>query len=212
MTSLPERFWNKVDKNAGGGCWLWKAAGNNGYGRYRHEGRMVLAHQLAYEDAHGLVCGNLWVSATCRMRHCVNPAHLELVSPKAAAGRGGTGQRNRIKTHCNYGHPLSGENLDLRVRDNGYARRHCKACTTRRNRERVPSKRQRDPRLCRKQLHEMTGDNVVKLSTGGDRRCRACYLDWEHVNRGKERGRTGIHTPVVVVPLEETARHRALYG
>lgn len=48
-----------------------------------------------------------------------------------------SGNRQRAKTHCKYGHPFSGETLYLRV--NGA--RGCRACTRQRNAQRKRQKK-----------------------------------------------------------------------
>jgi hypothetical protein len=83
---LAERFWEKVDKSAPGGCWLWTAATkSHGYGFVaiaKVEGRSILrqAHRVAYELTHGPIPDGLEIDHLCRVRNCVNPAHLEAVT------------------------------------------------------------------------------------------------------------------------------------
>src|SRR3990167_3621402 len=45
------RFWQKVDKDTGRGCWLWLGAlDKDGYGRFRDDSqRMTRVHRFAYE-------------------------------------------------------------------------------------------------------------------------------------------------------------------
>lgn len=55
---------------------------------------------------------------------CCNPHHCRPVTQRENVLRGnGVAARNRAKTHCIRGHPLSGDNLILK---NGY--RYCRAC------------------------------------------------------------------------------------
>jgi hypothetical protein len=68
----------------------------------------------------------LQIDHLCRVRHCVNPAHLEPVTPRVNARRGfGASGRNARKTHCPAGHPYAGDNL-YRYPITGD--RHCRAC------------------------------------------------------------------------------------
>jgi hypothetical protein len=48
---------------------------------------------------------------TCRVRSCVNPAHLEPVTNRENGLRGDIGIHNRVKTHCPQGHPYTANNL-----------------------------------------------------------------------------------------------------
>lgn len=91
-----ERFWSKVDKS--GDCWLWTAAVNpNGYAQFSPNRRRVYAHRYAYELACGPIPNDLTVDHLCRVRHCVNPAHLEVVTRGENTRRG---QTPRPCIHC----------------------------------------------------------------------------------------------------------------
>lgn len=69
------RFLAKVNKS--GECWLWTAAtDDDGYGRFWFNGRMVQAHRYAYERYVGVIPDGVGLDHKCRVRHCVNPAHL----------------------------------------------------------------------------------------------------------------------------------------
>jgi hypothetical protein len=55
----------------------------------------------------------LQIDHLCRVRHCVNPAHMEPVTPRENILRSPVALAaiNARKTHCPQGHPLSGANL-----------------------------------------------------------------------------------------------------
>lgn len=73
---LAERFWTWVDKRDPDECWEWQGSRNKQhYGRVMANGRVQLAHRLAYELAHGAVPEQLILHA-CDNPPCVNPAHL----------------------------------------------------------------------------------------------------------------------------------------
>ena len=91
--SISERFWEKVDKTAT--CWLWRASiRNHGYGRIKVNGRAEQAHRVAYELLVGPIPEGLTLDHLCRVRLCVNPAHLEPVTQKVNIRRGLTGTHN----------------------------------------------------------------------------------------------------------------------
>ncbi len=46
--TLAERFWSKVNKAAGDGCWEWTACkSKDGYGLFGMDGKLRLAHVVA---------------------------------------------------------------------------------------------------------------------------------------------------------------------
>lgn len=122
---LPARFWAKVRLDESG-CWAWIASVNsNGYAQISWQGSPKGAHRVAYEALVGVVPSGLQLDHLCRIRSCVNPAHLEPVTGVENWRRGMSASAlNARKTHCHIGHPLSGANLI--VYRNGD--RSCRAC------------------------------------------------------------------------------------
>jgi hypothetical protein len=72
-----EAFLARVAKDVSG-CWLWTGAkSDDGYGVVStKQHRLVKAHRLAWERAHGAVPRGLYVLHRCDVRLCVNPDHL----------------------------------------------------------------------------------------------------------------------------------------
>lgn len=129
------RFWSKVDKNGPDGCWLWLGQirkTRQPYGSFWVPPKNVPAHRFSYELAIGPIPDGLVLDHLCRNPSCVNPAHLEPVTTKENLMRGvGLPALNAQKTHCKYGHPLSGDNLIIRVQTQGKSTsqvRVCKIC------------------------------------------------------------------------------------
>lgn len=89
------------------GCWLWLGSINGGgYGRYKH----TYAHRSAYEVVHGPIAAGLHIDHLCRVTCCVNPDHLEAVTPlenMRRAARARAGLSAGTETHCARGHELS---------------------------------------------------------------------------------------------------------
>jgi hypothetical protein len=144
-----ERFWLYVDKDGPGGCWLWtKALNIHGYGKFSLAGRSVPAHRCAYALFVGPVpegldidhtCHNIDADCaggrTCLHRRCVNPAHLEPVTPRENVLRGRTFVADNVaKTHCPKGHPY--DEANTRRYKGG---RVCRAC----DRARLADRRRR---------------------------------------------------------------------
>lgn len=105
-----QRFLEKVDTS--GDCWLWTACSQDGgYGRFRAKGETHQAHRLAYEHYIGPIPDGLEIDHLCRVRGCVNPAHLEAVTHAENVRRGNSGINNRSKVKCAQGHDYAGANL-----------------------------------------------------------------------------------------------------
>jgi hypothetical protein len=79
IMSPEDRFWARVVKTDT--CWLWEGAQSTGYGRIQVAGVMMGAHRYSYEMHNNVkVPEHKVVDHLCRVRACVNPAHLEVVS------------------------------------------------------------------------------------------------------------------------------------
>ncbi len=83
-------FWDYVNKTAT--CWLWKGGMTRGYGVYAvwrgNRYRNTRAHRVAYELTIGFIPVGLEIDHLCRVRNCVNPAHLEAVTHRENILRG----------------------------------------------------------------------------------------------------------------------------
>lgn len=110
-------------------CWLWAAGRTQaGYGQLRMGGKVTYGHRVAYEAAYGPIPNGFQIDHLCRVRHCVNPLHLEAVTQVENLRRGEN--RYTHTTRCINGHMLSGDNLRADKR-----RRVCRECANHRNRE-----------------------------------------------------------------------------
>lgn len=71
------RFWSKVKKSRGRGCFMWLAGkDDHGYGLIWWKGKMVRAHRLAFELTYGPLPPGLLACHRCDTPGCVRPDHL----------------------------------------------------------------------------------------------------------------------------------------
>lgn len=83
---LPKRIRTKIEivKN---GCWLWqgwcekKQGGKLDYGKVWWDGTMRYTHRVVYTILIGEIPEGLELDHKCAVPSCVNPAHLEPVTP-----------------------------------------------------------------------------------------------------------------------------------
>jgi hypothetical protein len=108
-------------------CWLWTRAIQNGYGIFWDGTRNVKAHRYGYELWVGPIPSPLTLDHLCRVRHCVNPEHLEPVTMGENNHRS-IGYRLR-RAECPAGHPYAKYGRDQA----GYPA--CRLCDNRRHRE-----------------------------------------------------------------------------
>lgn len=105
-----------------GTCIVWTAQiGRGGYGVFRVRDKCKRAHRAWYEHLFGKVPSGYELDHVCRVRHCVNPNHLRVVTHKENMEV----SKAATKTHCVKGHPLSGDNLRIE-KSTGF--RKCKTC------------------------------------------------------------------------------------
>lgn len=129
--SLAERFWEKVDQRGPDDCWPWLASVNRS-GRpqfgMKRDGRptMVPGARVAYELTYGAIAEDCDVHHWCFNKICVNPAHLEAISPSLNKSLGDG------RTACKHGHPFNEKNSYIRAD----GRRQCRRCADRIQRER----------------------------------------------------------------------------
>lgn len=148
-------FWKYVEKLESG-CWQWTGGKDHlGYGSFKGFARYPgKAYRFSYELHKGPIPKGLTIDHLCRNPSCVNPDHLEAVTNRVNQLRGfSPAAMNARKTHCKYGHPLSGDNLVLVSGKYDRPARQCRTCLRahsrkayRRRREELPIERRQAPR------------------------------------------------------------------
>lgn len=111
------------------GCWVWQLGRDrDGYGLKWTPSGTRGAHRVYYGRLVGPIPEGLQLDHLCRVRHCVNPVHLEVVTNQENSQRG---LKGRLVTHCAQGHEYTPENTYIRRE----GRRTCRECHRTRQRE-----------------------------------------------------------------------------
>lgn len=110
-----------------GGCHLWQRAANSrGYGAIWFEGKVQLAHRVAWHLAHGRwPADGLVLDHVCETKLCVNAAHLREVTNRFNVLRSPLSPMNTVAASptCRNGHLYP---LDVERDANGW--RVCLVC------------------------------------------------------------------------------------
>lgn len=131
-----KNFLAKIDKKESG-CWEWLGFidkdGYGGVGIYsKGVAKHYRSHRLSYLLFVGEIPLNYHIDHICKKRSCLNPTHLEPVTPAENVNRSDSlTNLNKLKTHCPRGHEYAGENLYV-DRNN---KRSCKSCLSIRDKE-----------------------------------------------------------------------------
>lgn len=121
-----------------GECRLWPGkVSRDGYGREWHQGRWHMAHRRAYERRYGAIPEGMEIDHLCRVKTCINPAHLEAVTRRENMLRQPRIGARAQQTQCVHGHEYTPENTKRDVRGN----RYCRTCHNARERARKAARR-----------------------------------------------------------------------
>ncbi len=121
MNILPATIGQRISV-VDGDHWLWTGLLNeHGYGSVRYQRKLWLAHRLVWSLLRGTPPPAL--HHECKVRNCVNPAHLHPSSSHAEHMRD---HHNPELTHCHKGHSL--DDAYVVKRRSGKTERRCRTC------------------------------------------------------------------------------------
>ena len=192
------RFFEKV-RIVDGECWPWtgctRGLGGRLYGSFYSKNKIQVASRFSCTLFWGEIPKGYHVHHKCNNPICVNPDHLEAVHPtvhmKELTFNSITYKAAR-KTHCDNGHPLSGENLFVDKRGHRQCltcmKANCKAAR-RRWREKNPL----PPKTHCSNGHPWTEENLGEYN--GKRFCKLCRADTMKAWRENAKATGWVSTP-----------------
>lgn len=132
--SANERIQNNIVVNPTTACWLWTSTlSRDGYAKIHFGGKKISAHRLAFTIYTGQNIEGLQLDHLCRVRNCVNPAHLRPCNARSnifAPGSLCIAKRLAEQTHCKNGHQFDEVNTYYRKSNPSY--RFCRKCNAER--------------------------------------------------------------------------------
>lgn len=169
------------------GCWIWQLGfDRTGYGHVKREGKQYAAHRYAYLLFVGPIPEGHELDHLCRVRACVNPAHLQPVTHAENVRRGACSALKVEKAwppHCTQGHGY--DEANTYVKNGRPCCRQCVRDAMRRHRARRKRNDGRDRRIgSLSPAAKLTEDDVraIRLSPLSGVRLAAQY---------------GVSTPVI---------------
>jgi hypothetical protein len=125
MIPIERRITSKIEVDES--CWNWLGFHDrDGYGRFSLDPKTQRgAHRVVYELVRGPIPEGMVIDHLCRNRGCVNPDHMEVVTPVVNSNR--QESHNALKTHCPQGHEYS-EGNTIKQQGKYGTQRVCREC------------------------------------------------------------------------------------
>ncbi len=127
------KFLSKIKKTKTG-CWEWTGTRSPyGYGSFAEKGKTFRAHRFSYELFKGPIT-KPEICHKCDNPPCVNPEHL-FQGTRSENQRDSVAKKRHVnskKTHCKFGHEMSGDNLITFIHSSHKTpARRCRTCSKR---------------------------------------------------------------------------------
>lgn len=170
-------------------CWLWYPDRPKKHGSIWWQGFSYGAHRLVYSlfvetPPDELECDHLCVNGAC-----VNPEHIEIVTPKVNVLRSSSPTaKNAAKTHCPQGHEYSDSNIKWEKRKGRWGRK-CRTCVHERwardaRKKGIPAIRRPNADICCKYGHPYPEN--LRLTKNGYPQCKMCSKLRKRLNPPKQ--------------------------
>jgi hypothetical protein len=109
-------------------CWNWQGSLSGGYSMYSVNRTTYHVHKFIFELFMHPVPKGMHLHHKCHNKACVNPWHLEVLSPREHVRKGNNPCGiNMRKKFCAHGHPFNGRNVHIYT-GRGWIERRCRKC------------------------------------------------------------------------------------
>ncbi len=126
-----EAFQDRYIPEPNTGCWIWTGSiGRAGYGFFQHSGVRMFAHRFSLVAVGTELTPEACADHKCRVRCCVRPDHLRLVTRATNTLENSNSESafNKNKMVCKKGHQFNEANTIIYINPSGKPERKCRVC------------------------------------------------------------------------------------